>query len=89
MKRLLILTLFLSGCAWLTQPVPVVPKFPDPTPELMKKCEELRMVEGDKVPVTDFLKTVVNNYTMYYQCSNKVDGWQDRSEEHTSELQSH
>ena len=27
--------------------------------------------------ITEMLKTVVNNYRLYYQCSNKVDGWQE------------
>ena len=74
---ILISALVLSGCAWFKQPVPVVPKFPDATPELMKKCEELMTIEGDKVAITELLKTVVNNYSLYYQCSNKVEGWQE------------
>ena len=60
------------------QPVPIVPKFPEAVPELMKKCEELRKVDvTDKVAITDLLKIVVLNYTLYYECSTKVDGWQD------------
>lgn len=71
------IVLLLSGCALFKQPVPIVPKFPEATPELMKKCEELKTIEGDKVAITELLKTVVQNYTLYYECSNKVDGWQD------------
>lgn len=74
---LLLFVLLFSGCAFFKQPVPVVPKFPESVPELMKKCEELRTVEGDKVAITELLKTVVQNYTLYYQCSNKVEGWQE------------
>ena len=77
MKKLLLISLLLSGCALFKEPVPVVAKFPDATPELMKKCEDLKTVEGDKVLITEMLKTIVNNYTLYYQCSTKVDGWQD------------
>jgi hypothetical protein len=69
--------LALSGCAFFKQPVPIVPKFPDATPELLKKCEDLKTVEGDKVAITELLKTIVQNYTLYYECSNKVEGWQD------------
>lgn len=73
----LILALTISGCGMFKQPVPIVPKFPDATPELLKKCEELKIVEGDKVAITELLKTVVNNYTLYYECSTKVEGWQE------------
>mgnify|MGYP003339040136 CR=1 FL=1 len=46
-------------------------------PELTKKCEELKLAVGSTISITDLLKTVVNNYTMYYECSNKVDGWNE------------
>lgn len=74
---LIIIVLSLSGCALFQKPVPIVPKFPDSVPELMKKCEELKTLEGDKVAITELLKTVVQNYTLYYECSNKVEGWQE------------
>lgn len=72
---LLSFLIFLSGC---TMFVPVKPpKFPDAVPELTKKCEELKLAVGNTISITDLLKTVVNNYTMYYECSNKVDGWNE------------
>jgi hypothetical protein len=74
MKHILIV-LFLSGCA--TTVVPVAQKFPNAAPELMKKCEDLKKVEGDKVSITDMLKVVVHNYSLYYECSTKIDGWQE------------
>jgi hypothetical protein len=43
----------------------------------MKSCESLKKVEGDKVAITEMLKVIVQNYTLYYECSTKVDGWQD------------
>lgn len=73
MKYLLI-CLFLVGCSTT---VPVKPSFPDATPELMKKCEDLKKLEGTKVSITDLLKIVVTNYSLYYECSAKVDGWQE------------
>lgn len=73
MKYLLI-ALLLAGCSTT---VPVKQKFPNATPELMKKCESLKKVEGDKVAITEMLKVIVQNYTLYYECSTKVDGWQD------------
>lgn len=75
MKYLVImLTFVLSACSTT---VPVVAKFPDAAPELMKKCESLKKAEGEKVLITDLLKVVVHNYSMYYECSAKVDGWQE------------
>ena len=66
--------LSLTGCV----NVPVKRKFPDAVPELMQKCEDLRTIpSGDKVAITDMLKTVVENYQLYYICSSKVDGWQE------------
>lgn len=74
---LILFTLVLTGCSLFKQPVPIVPDFPNATPELMKKCEELKTVDGDKVLITDMLKVIVQNYTLYYECSTKVDGWQE------------
>jgi PBP1b-binding outer membrane lipoprotein LpoB len=73
--RYLLIALLLAGCA--STPVPVTKKFPNATPELMKKCEDLKKIEGDKVSITDMLKVVVHNYSLYYECSTKVDGWQE------------
>lgn len=80
MKKLslLFIVLLLSGCGLFKQPVPIVPKFPEAVPELLKKCEELRKVDvTDKVAITDLLKVIVQNYTLYYECSTRVEGWQD------------
>jgi len=73
MKYLLVV-LLLAGC---TTTVPVKQKFPNATPELMKKCESLKKIEGDKVAITDMLKVIVHNYSLYHEWSTKVDGWQD------------
>jgi hypothetical protein len=74
MKYIFIALLFLAGCSTT---VPVQKKFPNATPELMKKCESLKKIEGDKVAITDMLKVIVHNYSLYYECSTKVDGWQE------------
>lgn len=70
----LVLVSLLSGCSVL---VPVKPKFPEPVPELVERCKELQQVPatGNPVAITDMLKVIVSNYGLYYQCSNKVDGW--------------
>jgi len=68
--------LVLSGCA---KPVPVKMTWPAAPEVLQKQCEELKQVESKPggVPITDILKVVVENYSLYYECSNKVDGWND------------
>lgn len=69
------LTALLMGC---TTFVPVKPpKFPDVPEALKQKCEKLKTIEDDKVSITDMLKVVVQNYTLYYECSTKVEGWND------------
>ena len=73
MKYLLI-TLLLTGCSTV---VPVKQKFPEAPPALKEKCEQLKQVQGDKVSITDLLKVVVQNYTLYHECSTKVEGWQE------------
>ncbi len=75
MKTLACLLLrLLGGC---TTVVPVTQKFPAATPALTEKCEDLRKIEGDRVAITDMLKTIVENYSLYYQCSAKVEGWNE------------
>ena len=73
---ILLVTIALAGCGF-SKPVLMMPEFPEPVKELTEKCRELQMIEGDAVAITDMLKTVVNNYTLYHQCSLKVDGWND------------
>lgn len=70
----LLLFVLLVGCSTV---VPITPRFPDAISELQEKCEELKKIEGDRITITDMLKTVVENYSLYYQCSAKVDGWQE------------
>ncbi len=63
----------LSACTT----VPVKPKFPEAPQALKEKCESLKKIEGDKVAITEMLKVVIHNYTLYYECSTKVEGWQE------------
>ena len=69
-----VIVTFFSGCSTV---VPVKPKFPEAVPELVQQCRDLEMIvsTGNPVSITDMLKTIVNNYSLYYQCSNRVDGW--------------
>jgi len=71
-----LLCLSLTGCA-LFNPVPVKRTFPEIPDALKKQCEELKTIEGKNVSITDMLKVVVENYKLYYECSNKVEGWNE------------
>jgi hypothetical protein len=78
---LLSLVVVISGCSFV-KTVPVKRNFPEPIPELMKKCEDLKTIPpGDRVAITDMLRTVIENYQLYHICSIRVDGWQEWYEE--------
>lgn len=70
-----LIAVMLSGCSLLKTNPPGKPKFPEPLKELTIPCPDLKTIEGDKVAITELLKTVVNNYAVYYECSLKNDGW--------------
>ncbi len=70
----LILAIFLAGC---TTTVPVKQKWPDVPKELVEKCEALKQADPNKPAITDLLKIVIENYSLYYQCSSKVEGWNE------------
>ena len=70
----MLLLIFLSGCSTT---VPVVIKFPEMPPALSEKCPALTKLEGDNINIVDVDKTVVANYTKYYECAVKVEGWQE------------
>lgn len=75
MKYLLIsFLIFITGC---TTVVPVKQKFPEAPAALKEKCEQLKQIQGTNVSITDLLKVVVHNYTLYHECSTKVEGWQE------------
>jgi hypothetical protein len=73
----ILLLLSLTGCNFLAKPVPVKRNFPEAPAELKKMCEDLMQIEPGKNSITDMLKVVVHNYTLYHECSNKVEGWNE------------
>lgn len=75
---LILVAAALAGCSTTT---PVKREFPQATKTLMESCPDLQKIEGDRVAITELLKTIVNNYSLYYQCANKVDGWKEWYEE--------
>lgn len=68
------LTVLMAGC---TTVVPVRQHFPDAVPELLKACPELKQYTGPERSITELLKVVVENYTTYYDCANRVEGWRE------------
>jgi hypothetical protein len=67
---ILLLTL-LMGCSTT---VPVTAKFPEVPERLMKKCPQLEKLEND-AKLSDISKTITINYSTYYECAVKNDGW--------------
>jgi hypothetical protein len=61
----------LTGCSTV---VPVKAKFPDMPERLMVKCPQLEKV-SETPTLSDVAKTVTNNYTTYYECATKHDGF--------------
>ena len=57
--------------------VPLTQSFPQAPAVLMEKCPALKTIEGEKVSIVDFTRTVSENYTTYYQCSGRTDAWID------------
>ena len=73
MKNIIAVCAFfaLTGCSTV---VPVVVKFPDVPERLMIKCPQLEKV-SETPTLSDVAKTVTNNYTTYYECATKHDGF--------------
>lgn len=72
--NLILLVVFLSGCSLL---VPVQRKFPQAPVILLEPCPQLQKIPEDKGTLRDMLKVVIENYSTYYQCSDKTESWQE------------
>jgi hypothetical protein len=66
------LAILLSACSTA---VPVEQKFPEAPDLLMEKCPALKTIQGEKISIVDFTRTVSENYSTYYQCAAKNDAW--------------
>jgi hypothetical protein len=78
--RLFILVIFIILAFLITAcstAVPVTQKFPEAPDMLMEKCPELKTIQGEKISIVDFTKTVSENYTTYYQCAAGKEAWID------------
>lgn len=71
MKYLLII-LLLVGCSTT---VPISAKFPEAPDKLMVTCPQLKTLNTDSTTLSEVAKTVTINYTTYYDCAVKMDGW--------------
>ncbi len=71
---LLVLSLLLSGCFTT---VPVKQKFPNAPAILLERCPQLMELPEDQNNIKNFMGIVIQNYGTYYQCAEKVQGWQE------------
>ena len=55
--------------------VPVTQKFPQAPQELQQPCKSLEQVITNTT-LSQLTKTVVNNYSEYHLCSDRVENWQ-------------
>jgi len=65
------LLLCLTGCT----SVPVARKFPEVPNILLEKCPQLKTIDTETTVFSILTKTVVENYTTYYECAVKNDAW--------------
>jgi hypothetical protein len=75
MKVLLLsLSIFLTAC---TTVVPVTQKFPaGPGEPINQPCPDLKQLTGE-AKLSDVARTVVDNYTLYHECSLRTKTWID------------
>ena len=71
MKKLLIL-LLLAGCSTT---VPVARKFPEIPDSMKVSCAPLTQIKQDTTKLSEVITVVVDNYSQYHLCSDKVDMW--------------
>jgi hypothetical protein len=73
MKYLLIgIVALLAGCSTT---VPVKRTFPEVPAVIMEKCPQLKTIDTETTVFSVLSKTVTENYTTYYECATKMDGW--------------
>lgn len=65
------LLLCLTGCTT----VPVERKFPEVPSILLETCPNLQSINTETTVFSTLTKTIVQNYTTYYDCAVKHDAW--------------
>lgn len=87
MKQLsiLFLTFCLTGCSMMPKLTDAKPEFPEPFVDAKTQqkpvCEDLKLVPADTANMSAIFKIIVDNYTLYWKCSNYVDSWNEWYEE--------
>ena len=71
---LLGISILLTACSTA---VPLTQSFPAAPDMLMEKCPPLKIIEGEKISIVDFTRTVSENYMTYYQCAGRAEAWID------------
>ena len=61
--------LLLTGCVT----APVKHAFPAPPEAITERCPDLNLLAQDEERLSEFLKVVTKNYTLYYECATKHD----------------
>jgi len=76
---ILVIPFFVSGCSLAPKLTSAKPDFPAPytdeATKSMPQCSELKSIPPDVNNLSSVFKIIAENYTSYWQCSNKVDGW--------------
>lgn len=74
MKYILIFcAILLTGCSTT---VPVKQTFPIAPEILMEQCGTLQVISKKEVLLSEFMTTIVENYTKFHKCSLLVEAWQ-------------
>jgi uncharacterized protein YceK len=66
-----VLLILISGCSTV---VPVTAKFPEAPEKIQNNCPQLVKLK-DEAKLSDVSKTVILNYSTYYECAVKVESW--------------
>ena len=60
----------LVGC---TTPTPVGHSLPEPPVIIIERCPALKTLKDDETRLSEFVKTVTENYILYHECAAKHD----------------
>mgnify|MGYP003327007057 FL=1 len=61
--------LLLTGCI----ATPVKHAYPTPPEQVVERCPDLNQLAENEEQLTEFLKIVTKNYTLYHECASKHD----------------
>jgi len=70
----IVLAFLITACSTV---VPVTQNFPEAPDMLKEKCPALKTIQGERISIVDFTRTVSENYTTYHQCAGRTDAWID------------